>query len=243
MLFADSLLETRSAGRGWTTLLSYSLEAALVGLLVMAPLLTTSVLPTLRMSAPLVVRKLGEAPSETPRQQPGHSLSPQIQSSASALLTPRQIPLHVSSITEEVAPPTISGSGSGAQGKNGPGDPNGVPWGIADAKGAVPILAHPSAPHAPVRISQLSPADLINGPRPLYPVPARLARIEGTVVLSALIARDGSIQRLQVQSGHPMLVSAAVDAVRQWRYRPYMLNGEAVEVETQITVNFSLSGN
>ena len=239
MLFADSILETRSAGRGWTTLLSYSVEAALVGLLIMAPMLTTSVLPTLHMSAPLVVRNLGEPPTETPSQQPGHSLGPQIPSSPSALLTPRQIPQHVLP-GEDVAPPAIPGAGTGAQGKSGPGDPNGVPFGIADAKGVVPILAHPSTPHVPLRISQLSPADLINGPRPFYPATARLARIEGTVVLSALIARDGSIQRLQVLSGHPMLVSAAVDAVRQWRYRPYMLNGEAVEVETQITVNFTL---
>jgi periplasmic protein TonB len=62
------------------------------------------------------------------------------------------------------------------------------------------------------------------------------------VVLKAVISRDGTIENLQVLSGHPMLVRAAVDAVRQWRYRPYLLNGEAVEVETQITVNFVLSG-
>jgi protein TonB len=57
-----------------------------------------------------------------------------------------------------------------------------------------------------------------------------------------MISREGAIENLQVLSGHPMLVQAAADAVRQWRYRPYVLNGEAVEVETQVTVNFVLSG-
>jgi protein TonB len=62
-------------------------------------------------------------------------------------------------------------------------------------------------------------------------------------VLQAVISKEGTIENLKVLAGHPMLISAAVDAVRQWRYRPYVLNHEPVEVETQITVNFSLNGN
>ncbi len=67
-------------------------------------------------------------------------------------------------------------------------------------------------------------------------------RVQGQVVLRAMISREGTIENLQVLSGHPMLVRAAVDAVRQWRYRPYLLNGEPVEVETEVRVNFILSG-
>ena len=78
--------------------------------------------------------------------------------------------------------------------------------------------------------------------QPEYPPLARQARVEGTVVLRAMISREGLIENLQVLSGHPMLIRAAADAVRQWRYRPYQLNGEPVEVETQVTVNFVLSG-
>jgi protein TonB len=78
--------------------------------------------------------------------------------------------------------------------------------------------------------------------QPDYPPLARQARIQGAVVLQAVISRDGAIENLQVLSGHPMLVQAAVQAVRQWRYRPYVLNGEPVEVETQVTVNFVLGG-
>ena len=83
--------------------------------------------------------------------------------------------------------------------------------------------------------------NLIERVQPQYPSLARQARIQGTVLLSAVISRDGKIENLQVLSGHPMLVQAAMDAVRQWRYRPYYLNNEPVEVETQVTVNFTLA--
>ena len=84
---------------------------------------------------------------------------------------------------------------------------------------------------------------LVHRVQPEYPPLARAARIQGSVQLRALISTQGTIENLQVQSGHPMLVSAAVNAVKQWRYRPYILNGEPVEVETQIMVNFILGGS
>jgi protein TonB len=84
--------------------------------------------------------------------------------------------------------------------------------------------------------------NLIRRVQPEYPALAKQARIHGTVVLRAVIDREGIIQDLQVISGHPLLVQAALNAVRQWRYRPYYLNDQPVEVETQVTVNFSLTG-
>jgi protein TonB len=78
--------------------------------------------------------------------------------------------------------------------------------------------------------------------KPNYPPLARQARVQGSVVLQAVISKDGTIQNLRVVSGHPMLVQSALDAVKQWRYKPYFLNGEPVEVETSITVNFTLAG-
>jgi len=91
----------------------------------------------------------------------------------------------------------------------------------------------------PTRIvSHLSEAQLVNRVEPVYPHVAAITGIQGQVKLHAIIARDGSIQSLNAISGHPLLVRAALDAVGQWRYRPYYLNGEAVEVETFITVNF-----
>jgi protein TonB len=94
-----------------------------------------------------------------------------------------------------------------------------------------------------VRVSQgVSEGNLISQVKPPYPPMAKMARVQGAVVLQALISKSGNIENLRVVSGHPMLVQAALDAVRQWRYRPYLLNGEPVEVETQITLNFSLTG-
>ena len=89
----------------------------------------------------------------------------------------------------------------------------------------------------------MSEGNLIRRVQPSYPPLARSARIQGTVVLQAIISKDGSIENLRLLSGHPMLAPAAIEAVKQWRYRPYVLNNEPVEVETQITVNFSLAGN
>jgi protein TonB len=82
---------------------------------------------------------------------------------------------------------------------------------------------------------------LVHRVEPTYPQIARTARISGSVVLTAVIAKDGQIENLTLVSGHPMLAPAAIDAVKQWRYRPYLLNGEPVEVETTITVMFQLA--
>jgi periplasmic protein TonB len=129
----------------------------------------------------------------------------------------------------------------------GIGDPAGT--------GVLPFIAsfEPAKP-APVEIAPVKPnptsirastgvqqAMLIHEVKPPYPPLARQARISGTVRLAAVIARDGSIQHLQVITGPPLLVKAALDAVQQWRYKPTLLSGEPVEVITEIDVNFTLS--
>jgi protein TonB len=104
---------------------------------------------------------------------------------------------------------------------------------------AVPKVATPQR----VRVSQgVSEGLLVHQVKPVYPALARSARIQGAVVLQAVIGKDGSIQNLKMISGHPMLAPAAIEAVKQWKYKPYFLNGEPVEVDTQITVNFTLAG-
>jgi protein TonB len=85
--------------------------------------------------------------------------------------------------------------------------------------------------------------NLLHRVEPVYPPLAKTARIQGSVVLVAVISKAGTIDHLHAVSGPPMLVPAAVAAVSQWRYRPYILNSEPIEVETQITVNFLLAGN
>jgi protein TonB len=82
---------------------------------------------------------------------------------------------------------------------------------------------------------------LVSQPRPVYPPEAKQAHIQGVVQLSATIAKDGTVRNPEVISGHPMLVQAALDAVRQWVYQPTLLNGQPVEVITQVDVNFTLA--
>jgi protein TonB len=107
----------------------------------------------------------------------------------------------------------------------------------------VPALAKTPAP-APKRIrlaARVVEANLIRDVTPTYPAEAGRERIEGTVILQAVIGKDGTVQDVQVVSGLPLLAQAAIDAVKQWRYKPYLLNGEPVEVDSRITINFTMS--
>jgi protein TonB len=117
---------------------------------------------------------------------------------------------------------------------------NGVIGGIiSNAPMAVPKVATPQRVRVSAGVTQ---GMVLHKVQPTYPPLARTARVQGSVILAAVIGKDGTIQNLHVISGHPLLTQAALDAVRQWRYRPYILNGEPVEVDTQVTVNFTLSG-
>jgi len=105
----------------------------------------------------------------------------------------------------------------------------------------------PSAPPPPKQTPQrirlggnVQQAKLVSQPMPVYPPLARQARIQGNVVLHAIISKDGRVEQLSVISGHPLLIQSALDAVRQWRYQPTTLNGDAVEVDTTITVTFTM---
>jgi protein TonB len=108
---------------------------------------------------------------------------------------------------------------------------------VAACTNCIPVVP-PPIHDKPLLISHLSEAQLVHRVEPVYPRMAVLAGLQGEVRLRAIIAKDGSIQSLSVTSGQPILAQAALEAVRQWRYRPYLLNGKAVEVETFISVNF-----
>ena len=104
-------------------------------------------------------------------------------------------------------------------------------------------LAAPQETASPQRVrvsDDVMRGVLVKKVDPVYPPLARQARIQGTVVLKALINTSGDVYNLQLVSGHPMLAPAAVEAVKQWKYKPYLLNGEAVEVETTVQVIFKL---
>jgi len=245
-MFEDSLIESGGklrTKRGWTTIVSFILQVGLLCVLVLIPLLFTEALPKTQLMTFLV------APPPPPPPPPPAAapvkIVKQVQTDIvnGQLRTPTKIPEKVQMIKEDEAPPPMAAT-AGVVG----GVPGGVPGGqmggviggiINSTPVAVPKVATPQR----VRVSQ----GVIQGSRiryiqPTYPPLARQARIQGAVVLQAEISKDGSIENLRLISGHPMLTSAAIEAVKQWKYKPYLLNGEAVEVETQITVNFSLSG-
>jgi len=110
---------------------------------------------------------------------------------------------------------------------------------ISSPPPAIPRILFPVR----VRVSQgISSLLLLKRVNPEYPDAARRARVQGTVVMHAVIGKDGSVSKLELVSGHPMLVPVAMDAAKQWKYKPYLLNGQAMEVDTEILINFALPG-
>jgi protein TonB len=244
-MFAESMLETswaQRARRSWTTLTSFGLQALIVGCLLLLPLWKTVGLPAARvLSGPL---SWGAPPPPAPRVQ--HQSTVTIVRSNLAdnvLIAPREVPNHVAHIEEVVAPPQMSFDRPDTGVPGGTGTGGGGAW-----KSVGEGLSHPPpmpvAPHATsptFRRSEMLEGMLIRKVQPVYPPLARTAHVQGSVVVYALISKAGTMVNVHAISGHPMLVPAAVDAVSQWRYRPYILNSEPIEVETQITVNFFLA--
>lgn len=245
-IFADSLLETswaQRSRRSWTTLTSFGLEALAIALLLLIPLWKTVGLPSARaIPTPISLgQPMPLAPRPAAHSGSVSSSGPTINMETRRFVQPGHIPRTTNLDPGDPAPDPI-GTGSVSSGPAG----SGLPDGIFNGGGEGPMPVAPPVPK-PVahtfRTSSILEGSILRRVQPLYPSLARNARIQGSVVLAAVISKSGAIQNLRVLSGHPMLVPAAIDAVSQWRYRPYILNNEPVEVETQITVNFTLGGN
>jgi protein TonB len=240
-MFSDSTLETSWAEhtrRSWTTLTSFALQAVLTAILLLIPLIRPIALPFLKPLAMPV--RLAPPPGHPPSVQ-SHVIEHPAESNLAhgVLIMPRTIPTHIRDIQEESGPPQVM-SGQYVFGSTGACSPEGILHSLGNSS-AVPVPPLPAVAHTP-RVSQMMEGNLIRRVQPEYPPIARSARIQGQVVLAAVISKEGTIENLRALAGHPMLVHAALEAASQWRYRPYILNNEPVEVETQITVNFSLSG-
>jgi len=248
-MFEDSLIESagrRSGKRAGTTLISFIIQIGLIGILILIPLIYTEALPKQQLMTFLVAPPPPPPPPPPPAAAPPVKVIRKIETELDngQLRTPTKIPQKIQMIKEdEPPPPTMGGAGvvGGVPGGVPGGSMGGVIGGIIGQTQTtvVPKVATPQR----VRVSQgVSEGLLIHKVQPTYPPLARQARISGTVVLQAAIGKDGNIQNLRLVSGHPMLAPAAIEAVKQWKYRPYFLNGEPVEVDTQITVNFTLAG-
>jgi protein TonB len=214
--------------------------------MLLMPLVFTESLP----KAQLLTFLVAPPPPHPPAADQVERVVRQIQTdllSTAQLRTPSKIPQKVRMIHEEDAPPPMPAGTGGVIGGFG-GVPGGQIGGVigsivssaSNPSSSVPKFVPPTPQR--VRISQgVTKGLVIQKIEPAYPPLARAARVQGDVVLSAAIDANGQITNLQLVSGHPILVPAAIAAVKQWRYKPFLLNGQPVEVETTITVIFSLS--
>jgi protein TonB len=229
----------------WTFTLSLLAQSLVLCIVLLAALLSRPLPPNGSWSTILL-----EPPP--PAAQPPEIPAPLVRTRANRfddrLTQPRDIPDQVAVIVDEAIPWETVATAPDV------GVPGGIPGGI----GVLGILAGPpgvrpppppppavaAAPTIPeqIRVSEsIQKARLIHRVEPRYPSLAKQARVQGLVRLRAIIAKDGSIQSLEVISGHPLLIPEAVAAVRQWRYRPTLLNGVEVEVVTQVDVHFRLN--
>jgi protein TonB len=244
-MFADSLLETswaQRSRRSWTTLTSFGLEALAIGLLLLLPLWKTVGLPSARtVSTPISLgRRAAEPVVTTPRTTTPSGAQ---RNFAPRFVAPGRVPRTIDMAADDPSSHPPSGPSGGTAGPDfPPGAGDGLPTSLIGGTSPMLPTLRPPVDRA-IRTSSMLEGNLIRRVQPIYPPLARTGRIQGSVVLYALISKAGTMENLHALSGPPMLVPAAVDAVSQWRYRPYILNSEPIEVETQITVNFVLGGN
>jgi periplasmic protein TonB len=249
-MFEQTFLDTGKTRKPWTVLVSFVAQLVVLAIAILIPMIYFDALPKSQLTSFLVA-----PPPPPPPPPPPAAAPPKVvkiiprQFDAGRLMAPKSVPKEVAMIKEEELPPPSAGGVVG-------GVPGGVPGGatggvIGGIIGSVPVAPPPPPP--PVKVDKpvtpqrirvggnVQQAKLIRQPKPIYPPLAKQARISGVVRLNAIIGKDGTIQNLTVASGHPLLVPAAMEAVKQWVYQPTLLNGEAVEVVTQIDVNFTLS--
>jgi TonB family protein len=250
-MLEDSLFESQGRGKTrkpLTVAIAIAAHVVTIGTLVLIPLLQTQALTLPPVNLSLLAPRLKttndlgvfSAHNSAPRSH--------VTPASDALTAPPSIPPRIV-ITDDGPAPAIPGLslGNGGPGKSlvdlfSPGD-GAIPPPVPPAEVARPVLPPPPEINnrKPIPIGgNVQAAKLIHQVKPVYPRLAQQTRVQGVVVLEAIIAKDGSVKSLRVASGHPFLSRAALDAVQQWLYSPTTLNGEPVEVSTAITVTFTL---
>ena len=242
-IFRESLIASgKSRPRNpWATVGALAFQLALLLAVIVIPLFHTDPLPKRETLTMLYLQPPPAAGGNATRLQ-----APKPASTYTPTSTGITAPVHK---TQEAPPPPVGTTGGVLGGVPG-GVVGGVPGGVfsemLNSAPSVPVLAKSPVPTPVKRMrvaSRVAEANLIHDVAPQYPPEAGRARIEGTVVLMAVIGKDGSVKDVRVESGLPILAQAAIDAVKQWRYKPYMIDGEPVEVDSRITINFTLSAS
>jgi protein TonB len=236
-MFEDSTFE--SAGRIHTRsrrwmIAAFTLNSSILLALILIPLIDPEALPR-QFTSFLVEAPLPPSTPERPKPQPTHAAPGPTQMNNGHFAAPTTIPKIILVVDKPEAAPSVDVSstlGPDSNGSNGSGV-------VFPGQTSRPVVR--TEPKGPVRVSLgVANALLIRKTLPVYPSLARAMRVEGTVVLAATISKNGTIENLRVVSGSPMLQQAALDAVKTWLYRPYLLDGEPVEVETTVSVIFTL---
>lgn len=217
--------------RGWTALVSFTLQAAAVAAALAIPLMYPNSLQDAFAPRRIFVPITGPSPESPQSPVPSSGSHSGLYPAAHAISVTPDASFHIRESGPDVIGDAAPGFDSALFATGGGGPRLGTT--------AIPI-PRPVAV-TPIRVSRAMQSYLIHRVEPRYPEIARAARLEGAVLIKALINSEGRIEQAQVISGSPLLSGAALDAIRQWRYRPYLLNDKPVEVETEITVNFYLS--
>ncbi len=235
-MFEDSTFESmgriHTRSRGWM-IATLAFNSSILLALILIPLVYPAALPQIVNSILLTVPPLVE--ETKPVVQPQHAPASTSEIKAGVLQAPPVISdkIWIPSTREEPAPINVAALGDDGGNPAGPGNPMGGGHSAhPDVRPAAPSLTHVS--------TGVMEGMLIHKVVPVYPAIGRAIRLGGTVVLEATISRTGTIENLRVVSGPPLLGQAALDAVKQWRYRPYLLDGEPVEVETTVNVEFRI---
>lgn len=251
-MFEQSFVSNGKTRRSWTVVVALAGQVLLIGALLAIPLFFVQSMPLAQFQSVLLAPP--PPPPPLPPPPPAVHVARATHSTPrmfhmSQLIAPRTIPKQVAAVNDikELAPPSEVAGVVGSV-------PGGVPGGVVGGViGALPSIApppppapkaEPPKPAGPARVrmgGNVQSAKLIREVEPLYPMLARDARVQGVVRLQAVIAKDGTVQNLSLLSGQPLLIQAAMSAVKQWVYKPTYLNGTPVEVLTEVDVTFHLS--
>ena len=218
--------------RTWTLGVSIVFHFCVITGVVVAPLFATGDLPEPRRAAPEYVLVTAHLPEPPPLRRPNTPAPPS--TSAAPLIAPDNVrpePL--------VTPPDPGLADFGVPG--GEPDAGFPPGGVVGSDPLPPPPGPPPAPRPTMRVSGLQAPRKIRDVAPRYPAMAQASRVEGVVILEAVIAEDGSVQDVRVLRSRPLLDDAAVEAVRQWRFTPTLLGGQPVPVVMTVTVSFTLN--
>ncbi len=223
--------------RGWSTAAGFAMQATALALLITLPLFHPNEMVRLMLSPPFIPLIAPQAP--VPAGPPLHERSSSELRTDERIVAPPRVPDSIANVDDHGVPPIPQFVGTGGV----PGATGRDPGGLINGLDMAPVGPAPAPTAAPPRPSVLMDGFLLHRVQPEYPILARQMRLQGPVHLRAIISRQGAIENLQVISGQPLLVRAARQTVEQWRYRPFVLNGQPIEVETEITINFTLGGS